>query len=118
LLDLSNLWANATNEGLDPREVLRKMPLDRVAMVHLAGGEWEGAFYFDTHATPVSAPVLALLEELMRLCGPVPVLLERDGGFGPFAELRDELDQIRRALTVTPSEREHVPGVSVPRTAG
>jgi uncharacterized protein (UPF0276 family) len=106
LLDVSNLWANATNEGLDPREVLRRMPLERVAKVHLAGGEWDGGFYFDTHAAPVGEPVLALMRELVRLRGPVPVLLERDAGFGPFFELERELAQIRGALTIAPEQLE------------
>jgi uncharacterized protein (UPF0276 family) len=95
LLDVSNLWANATNEGLDPVAVLERFPLDRVAMVHLAGGEWEHGFYLDTHAAPVGEPVLALLRALVERRGPVPVLVERDAEFGPFEALRAELGRVR-----------------------
>lgn len=104
LLDLGNLWANAINEGLDPHEVLRRMPLERVAMVHLAGGEWDHGFYLDTHAAPVGEPVLGLLGALTRWRGPVPVLLERDAGFGPFEALRGELERIREVVAT--DERE------------
>jgi uncharacterized protein len=98
LLDVSNLWANAVNEGRDPVEVLEDFPLDRVAMVHLAGGAWEQGFYFDTHAAPVGEPVLALLGALLQRRGPVPVLVERDAEFGPFAELEAELSRVRELV--------------------
>lgn len=98
LLDVSNLWANATNEGLDPVAVLEGFPLDRVAMVHLAGGEWEHGFYFDTHAAAVSDPVLALLRALVERRGPVPVLVERDAEFGPFEGLEAELGRVREIV--------------------
>jgi uncharacterized protein (UPF0276 family) len=95
LLDLGNLWANAVNEGLDPLDVLRRYPLERVAMVHLAGGAWDDGFYFDTHAAPVGEPVLELLRQLIVRRGPVPILIERDAEFGPFSQLRDELERVR-----------------------
>jgi len=98
LLDVSNLWANATNEGLDPVAVLEGFPLERVAMAHLAGGEWEHGFYFDTHAAPVGEPVLGLLRALVERRGAVPVLIERDAEFGPFAELEGEVGRVRGIL--------------------
>lgn len=98
LLDVSNLWANATNEGLDPVVVLEGFPLERVAMAHLAGGEWEHGFYLDTHAAPVGEPVLALLRALIERRGAVPVLIERDAEFGPFDELRAEIERVREIL--------------------
>jgi len=98
LLDVSNLWANATNEGRDPVEVLAGFPLEHVAMVHLAGGEWEHGFYLDTHAAPIGLPVMELLRALVRRRGPVPVLVERDAEFGPFEELRAELERVREIV--------------------
>jgi len=96
LLDLGNLYANALNEGNDPRAVLFAFPLDRVAMVHIAGGAMENGFYFDNHASPVPAEVFSLLAALFARVGPVPVLLERDGQFPPFDDLAAELDTARR----------------------
>jgi uncharacterized protein (UPF0276 family) len=95
LLDLGNLYANARNEGRRPLEALESYPLDRVRMVHIAGGVEEGGFYFDTHAAPVPDGVFELLVALFERTGPVPVLLERDASFPPFAELKGEIDRAR-----------------------
>ena len=82
LLDLGNLYANAVNAGADPEVLaLRAFPLDRVAMVHVAGGVREDGFYFDTHAHPVPGKVIDLLTRLVERVGPVPVVLERDDAF-------------------------------------
>ena len=88
LLDLGNLYANALNARADPFAVLAAYPLDRVAMVHVAGGVSEDGFYFDTHAQAVPEPVFELLGHLVERIGPVPVVLERDDGFPPFADTR------------------------------
>jgi hypothetical protein len=102
LLDVANLYANAVNEGQAPEQRLREFPLERVGMMHVAGGTTEldsrGGFYVDTHAHPVPAPVLALVEAVGARAGCVPVLLERDGLFPPFAELAAELAELRRRV--------------------
>jgi hypothetical protein len=95
LLDLGNLYANAINDGRKPLDALESYPLDRVRMVHIAGGVSEGGFYFDTHAAPVPGGVFELLAALFERVGPVPVLLERDASFPPFAELKGEIDRAR-----------------------
>jgi uncharacterized protein len=110
LLDLGNLYANAVNAGADPEAALRAFPLDRVAMVHLAGGAREQGFYFDTHAHPVPDAVLDLLARLVARVGPVPVVLERDDQFPPFADLAAEVARARQILrSVAPLPR---PGAS------
>lgn len=104
LLDLSNVYANAQNSGRAPLELLRSYPLSRVAMVHLAGGDWRDGFYVDTHAHPTPAAAFELLAELLRVAGPVPVLIERDGNYPPFSELRGELDRARAMLAGAPGQ--------------
>ena len=37
LLDVNNVYVNALNFGFDPKEWLSRMPLDRVAQLHIAG---------------------------------------------------------------------------------
>ena len=98
LLDVGNLYANAVNAGRDPHLELSRFPLDRVAMLHVAGGAWEDRFYFDTHADPIAPAVFALLEDAIARVGAVPILLERDGGFGPFAELAQEVQRLRAVV--------------------
>jgi uncharacterized protein (UPF0276 family) len=102
LLDVANLYANAVNAGLDPERLLDAFPLDRVAMVHVAGGVVEGDFYQDTHADGVPEPVFALLAQLFARTGPLPVILERDAAFPPFAELLAELGRIRELSKSAP----------------
>ena len=95
LLDVANLYANARNASVDPHEALLSYPLDRVAMVHVAGGALVDGFYEDTHAHRVPDPVFDLLEPLLARSGPLPIVLERDAQFPPFAELAAEVDRLR-----------------------
>ncbi|MFC7548625.1 DUF692 domain-containing protein [Plantactinospora sp. GCM10030261] len=97
LLDVANVYANARNRGHDPVALLDRLPLERVAYAHVAGGAVRDGVYHDTHTDPVPAPVLELIGELAARRPPPPLLLERDGGYPPAAELRAELDAIARA---------------------
>jgi uncharacterized protein (UPF0276 family) len=95
LLDVANLYANARNAGADPEKALFSYPLDRVAMVHVAGGAVEDGFYADSHAHSVPDAVFDLLERLLAGTGPLPIVLERDARFPPFAEVAAEVDRLR-----------------------
>jgi len=97
LLDLGNLYANALNDKKDPAAVLDQFPLERVSMVHLAGGVHEHGFYLDTHAHPIPDGVFALLDRLCERRGQVPVVIERDSQFPPFAALEAELVRSRQS---------------------
>lgn len=102
LLDLSNLHAAAHNHGVDAHAVLRALPPARVAYLHVAGGEVVAGVYHDTHAHPVAAPALALLEAYRELHGAVPpVLLERDARFGEAGDLEAELAAIAAVVGET-----------------
>lgn len=111
LLDLHNLYANAINFGHDPFAYLRRFPLDRVAMVHLAGGRWiegpNGARrLLDDHLHDVPDAVFALLPEVGRLAPqPLDVIIERDGRYPPFSQLLGELAAARRALAAGRAQR-------------
>jgi uncharacterized protein (UPF0276 family) len=98
LLDVANVWANARNRGVDPVAGLREMPLERLAYVHVAGGEERGGLYHDTHAAEAPAGVLALLEELCAMADPSGVMLERDDCFPTTNELTKEMDAIAAAV--------------------
>lgn len=98
LLDVSNLYANSVNHGGDPVEFLRRLPLERIGYVHVGGGVQHDGIYHDTHAAPVPAPVLELLEELCALCAPPGVLLERDDEFPTEAEFCAEMRAIEAAV--------------------
>jgi uncharacterized protein len=91
VVDVANLHANHVNLGQDPVRTLADLPLDTVAYVHIAGGVEADGTWFDTHAHPVSPPVLDLLAELCARSVPPGVLLERDAAFPAAGELAAEL---------------------------
>ncbi|WP_088991535.1 DUF692 domain-containing protein [Micromonospora chokoriensis] len=94
LLDVANVHANARNRGTDPLALLDRLPLERVAYAHVAGGAEHGGFYHDTHTDPVPAAVLELVGALCARQRPPALLLERDGHYPPAAALRAELDAL------------------------
>jgi uncharacterized protein (UPF0276 family) len=98
LLDVANLYANGRNHGFDAGASLNRLPLDRLAYVHVAGGQERDGLYHDTHTRRVPAAVLELLEELCRRAAVPGVLLERDDHFPADADLYAELDAIAGAM--------------------
>jgi uncharacterized protein (UPF0276 family) len=104
LLDLHNLYANALNFGREPRELLMAMPLERVSIVHLSGGEWisrEGGRprLLDDHLHDVPGAVYDLLELLAAAVEqPLTVIVERDGNFPAFEAMLAQVARARGAL--------------------
>lgn len=97
LLDIANVYANARNRGQDPVALLDRLPLDRVAYVHVAGGSESDGAYHDTHTDPTPPEVFALVTELCARHRPPALMLERDGHYPPAAQLRTELDDLATA---------------------
>ncbi|MFI1781994.1 DUF692 domain-containing protein [Streptomyces rubiginosohelvolus] len=98
LIDVANLHTNHVNLGQDPAKALDELPVEAIAYVHVAGGVEKNGVWHDTHAHPVSEPVLEVLAELRSRVDPPGVLLERDDAFPPGAELAGELNAIRATL--------------------
>ena len=96
LLDVNNVFVNATNHGVDPVDWLRRIPMHRVMAMHMAGHETRpDGILIDTHAEPVCADVRQLFARVVQSCPQVPVLLERDGNYPPLTDLLHELDDLR-----------------------
>ncbi|MGY3679006.1 DUF692 domain-containing protein [Streptomyces sp. TE33382] len=98
LIDVANLHTNHVNLGEDPAKALDELPVEAIAYVHVAGGIERDGVWHDTHAHPVTRPVLDVLAELRSRVDPPGVLLERDDDFPPTAELAGELTTIRATL--------------------
>jgi uncharacterized protein len=98
LLDLENIYANARNLGGDPAAFLDRLPLGRLAYVHVAGGIERDGLYHDTHAHPVPVAVLDLVAELCARTAVPGVMLERDDRFPSDEGLHAELDAITAAM--------------------
>lgn len=115
LLDASNLHANLVNHGGDLDRYLSRLPLDRIAYLHVAGGARidATAMWRDTHAHPIAPAVHDTLSRILARTGPVPLLLERDHHHE--LGLADELDLLDAVLAAS-SQRTwgDLPGREVP----
>ncbi len=98
LIDVANLHTNHVNRGEDPAAALDALPVEAIAYVHVAGGVERDGVWHDSHAHPVSRPVLDVLAELCARTDPPGVLLERDDDFPEGGELAAELDAIRAVV--------------------
>ncbi|OKI01432.1 endonuclease [Streptomyces sp. CB02923] len=111
LIDVANLHTNHVNRNEDPATALDELPVEAIAYVHVAGGIERDGVWHDTHAHPVTRPVLDVLAALCARVTPPGVLLERDEDFPASGELAAELDAIRTVL-------KEAPPVPAPRRTG
>jgi uncharacterized protein (UPF0276 family) len=78
-LDLHNLYANALNHGASGYSIprfLATIPLDRVIVIHMAGGRWIEEQYHDLHDTQVPEILWDLLDDILSRSRPGAVILE------------------------------------------
>ena len=115
LLDLTNLFVNSQNHGYDPHDYLRRLPLERVVQVHLAGSERHHHKWVDSHSQSVEAhpEVWSLLEFVVKHSSVRGVLLERDQNFPDdpaelIADLRRAREIFRGARTVVAPPRDAI----------
>jgi uncharacterized protein (UPF0276 family) len=94
LLDVNNIWVNASNHGYDPRAWLEAVDGERVEEIHLGGHEAADALLVDTHGARVAPPVWTLYRETIERLGPKPTVIEWDTSLPPLDVL---LDEARRA---------------------
>jgi hypothetical protein len=98
LLDVNNLYVNARNHHLDPWQVLRRLPPERVRQFHLAGHEDHGDFVIDTHDAPVRDDVWSLFRAAVARFGPVPTLIEWDAKVPELPVLLAEASRAQNIL--------------------
>ena len=101
LLDVNNLFVNATNHGFDAYACLRKIPLERVVQFHVAGHTQADGYLADTHVGPVPDPVWRLLGEAFRLGADASVLLEWDSEIPSFEVVHRDVLQAQRFIDMT-----------------
>lgn len=107
LLDVNNIYVNATNHGFDPLAYLAAIPADKVGEIHLAGYEEEDGLLLDTHGRPVQAPVWDLYAQALSRFGPLPTLIEWDNDIPALDVLVTEAHKAGRMLAST-EEARHV----------
>ncbi|MEU8887562.1 DUF692 domain-containing protein [Streptomyces sp. NPDC048442] len=116
LIDVANLHTNHVNRGEDPARALEELPLESIAYVHVAGGMERDGVWHDTHAHPVTEPVLKVLDALRSRVAPPGVLLERDENFPAPQELAAELELIRESARISTGRRTETPSTTPPPT--
>ncbi len=98
LLDLNNLYVNATNFGFDALAALATMPADIVDEVHLAGHLVTEAALVDDHGSRVAPAVWALYDAALERMGDVPTLVEWDTDIPALPVLLAEADAARTRM--------------------
>lgn len=96
LLDVNNIYVNGFNHHYDTKAFIDKLPMQRVAYIHMAGHEKvSDTLIIDTHGEAIIDPVYELFDYTMhRLQRDVPVLLERDFNIPSMHELQYEMNRI------------------------
>ena len=98
LLDVNNIYVNATNHGFDADAYVAAIPPDAIAEIHLAGFEEADGCLIDTHSAPVAPDVWALYARTIEHLGSRPTLIEWDTDIPAFAVLQREAATAQRVL--------------------
>ena len=95
LLDINNIYVNATNHGYDARSFIDAMPRDRVLQFHMAGHDSSGEFIVDTHGSHIIPEVYDLYRHALHRIGPAWTLLEWDNNIPTLEILLHENHLVR-----------------------
>lgn len=103
LLDITNVFANATNFGFDAFEFIAEvLPAADSLQIHLAGGvhDEESNMYIDSHSHPIPDTVWDLLRHTTEIAGDriQTVFIERDQNFPDENGWLDEIKMARRVV--------------------
>lgn len=101
LVDVANFHGDTINHGLDVVAMFDRLPWERVAYLHVAGGIVHDGRYHDTHLHALGPDQLDLLGEAVRRLPagqPPAYLLERDGAYPPVADFHAECDRVQVAV--------------------
>jgi uncharacterized protein (UPF0276 family) len=104
LLDIENVYLNATNHGFDPYEFLDALSAGLVKEVHMAGGTTVHEEFLarphlaDSHSHPVPDAALDLLDYALARHAPANIIVERDDRLDAVEEILDDVARIRARL--------------------
>lgn len=104
LLDVENLYLNATNHGFDAVAFLDELSVGLVREIHMAGGivlhdsRLQRPFLADSHSHPMPPETLDLLEHALARHAPATIVLERDDRLEASDEILDDVERIRACV--------------------
>lgn len=121
LLDLHNLHVNEVNLGWEPLSWIRGLPANAVREIHVAGGNWIGDTYFDSHSDRSPTPVLELLQAALATLPEVRAVtfefhesyIDEIGAEGVAAEiatLRSIVADASTSASIPAAQESNVPG--------
>jgi len=107
LLDVNNVFVQATNHGFDAIDYLDSFPAEHVGEIHLGGHAEDedddgSALLIDDHGREVADPVWALYAHALARTGPTPTLIEWDNDVPAWSAL---LAEAKRADAVIAERR-------------
>lgn len=104
LLDIENLYLNASNHGFDPYGFADELSPGLVREMHMAGGttvrdpDLPAPFFADSHSHPLPAQTLDLLAHVLERHAPATIILERDDRLDATDEIIDDVACIRASV--------------------
>jgi uncharacterized protein len=122
LLDVENVYLNATNHGFNPYAFIDALRPGLVKEVHMAGGvtirdeSLSKPLLADSHSHPVPDAALDLLEHTLTRQAPSVIILERDDRLEAGDEILNDVARIRARLAAARSRKTH--GEALVGTAG
>src|SRR5205807_827419 len=119
---LHNLFTNERNGRQPMRDVVDRLPLDRVVEVHIAGGEWLNSYWLDAHSqlAPIelwerASDIVCTLPNLKAIT--FEIMDEALIGEGiTKSALREELERLRNLWQCRASRAPAVTRASSPAT--
>jgi uncharacterized protein (UPF0276 family) len=96
LLDVNNVFVNASNHSFKSRRFIDEIDKSKVAYMHIAGHYHDNEFdmKIDSHGMPVCSGVWKLLEYTLKQLD-APIMIERDNNIPPLLELQSEYNQMK-----------------------
>jgi uncharacterized protein len=110
LLDIENLYLNASNHGFDAYGFLDDLAPGLVREMHMAGGttirnsDLPAPFLADSHSHPLPAQALDLLDYALARQAPATIILERDDRLDATDEILDDVARIRACVGLRGNE--------------
>lgn len=95
LLDVTNVFNNASNHNYDPVEYIRRLPGEKIEQLHVAGGKYSSGRWLDSHNAPVMPQVWDLLHESLECTAAEMIFLEKDTKLLPYEKMMADVRKAR-----------------------
>ena len=100
LLDVNNLYVNASNFDYDPWPLIVQLPIAAIGEIHLAGHTRTADCLIDTHSDVVCEGVWDLYRRVLGHVGAVPTLIEWDADIPALEVLLEQASMARACHAV------------------